>query len=177
MTNTILCIINYYLVVEFALSRKYLRNLSNIHYIATNVNVDLNRLLGDIHRRNIFIKAITIQFPDPHFKRKHKKRRVLDSHVVNTIAEFLPHDSHVFVQSDVKDVAYDMSGTLKASPYFAAVDGYDINKLDSNKSPFSIQTEREIATLNKNLPVYRMFFQRNNIAYEPSITNNLVELQ
>jgi len=42
---------------------------------------------------------VTIQFPDPHFKNKHKKRRVVNPALVDTIVRHLAPGKHVFVQS------------------------------------------------------------------------------
>ena len=40
------------------------------------------------------------------------------------------------------------------------VDGYSRARLDDNQSPNAVLTEREVATHNKGLPVYRMLFRR-----------------
>jgi len=239
---------------------------------------------------------VTIQFPDPHFKNKHKKRRVVNPALVDTIVRHLAPGKHVFVQSgehhpylgpylspylgpgetrlravrsaphaksplgglggglgaavrgvrltrvfcvlcsllllplllllllllvraDVLDVLEDMVQNLEAHPglqigalagrsiplysLFLAplsrlslsthshshtsyafltplsliisvvslsrlslphcgwpVEGYSRAKLEDNKSPNPVLTEREVATYNKGLPVYRMLFRR-----------------
>ena len=45
------------------------------------------------------LDMVTIQFPDPHFKNKHKKRRVVNAALVDTIVRHLAPGKHVFVQS------------------------------------------------------------------------------
>ena len=54
------------------------------------------------------IQAVTIQFPDPHFKARHKKRRVVNPDLVNCLAKYLPADTLVFLQSDIQELEVDM---------------------------------------------------------------------
>lgn len=46
-----------------------------------------------------------LQFPDPHFKRKHRKRRVVQEQLVRELAQLLRPGGRVFVQSDVEEVS------------------------------------------------------------------------
>ena len=54
------------------------------------------------------IKAVTVQFPDPHFKTRHKKRRVVNPDLVNSLAKHLAEGTLVFLQSDVQELEVDM---------------------------------------------------------------------
>lgn len=148
-------------VVEYATLRKIKRKLTNVEFLSSNANVDLERIMKDIQSYTD-VSTICIQFPDPHFKKRHKKRRVVNKKLVNCIAAHLKRNSFVFVQSDVEEVAYEMSHNFQEHECFDIVQGYDKKNLSLNKSPFNVQTEREIATLKKNLPVYRMLFTRND---------------
>jgi len=147
-------------VVELALHRKVKRQADNVHFIACNANVDLVRICTEYSSS---IDAVTIQFPDPHFKNTHKKRRVVTAELVNSIASILPVGSTLFVQSDVFDVCEAMVKIIDASPYFEPSAGCSsaLDKLESNPNPFEVTTEREMVTLSKGLPVYRMHYIRN----------------
>ena len=46
-----------------------------------------------------------IQFPDPHFKKKHRKRRIFQPDLVKAICDLLPPGGQLFLQSDVKLVS------------------------------------------------------------------------
>ena len=109
---------------------------------------------------NRSIKIVTLQFPDPHFKAKHKKRRVMNDKLVETITKHLKSNTPIFVQSDILEVLEDIVETLSASPEVSPSTEYNIEQLNDNKNPVGIMTEREIATLAKDLPVYRMLFYR-----------------
>ena len=151
-------------IVELALSRKERWQLDNVHFVASNANVDLVRILTDLQTQQVPIKMVTIQFPDPYFKKKQHKRRVVNEELVLALARALLPDTVLFVQSDVLDVQEWMVEVIGASAYFSAGEGYDARDLMANPPAYPIQTEREIATGNKNLPVYRMLFRRNSKA-------------
>lgn len=152
-------------IVELALQRKERWALSNVHFIASNANVDLDRVLTDIQSRNVSVEMVTIQFPDPYFKKKQHKRRVVNDDLVNTLAHKLSEGTVLFIQSDVLDVQAWMMQVINRSPFFDAGHGYDPEQLENNETPYTIQTEREIATKNKGLPVYRMLYRRNSIHF------------
>ena len=101
---------------------------------------------------------ISIQFPDPHFKTKHKKRRVVKEDFVDAVAKTIRIGTKIFLQSDVIDVIEDMVETFAAHPEFTPVEGYSMERLVDNTSPVAVKTEREKATLARELPVYRMLF-------------------
>lgn len=147
-------------VVEFALRRKQTWKLSNVHFLAVNANIDTHRILTDLFSRNTQVVMVTIHHPDPHFKTKHKKRRVVNHEFVGQLAALLPIGTPLFVQSDVLDCTEDMVQTILSNPGFTTAPGHDSTKLVENPAPTSIQTEREVATLAKGLVVYRCLFNR-----------------
>jgi len=49
--------------------------------------------------------SVFIQFPDPHFKKRHRKRRIFQPDLVQTICDLLPEGGQLFLQSDVEDVS------------------------------------------------------------------------
>ena len=52
-----------------------------------------------------FQTACDLQFPDPHFKKKHKKRRVVQPQLIEAIDRRLAPGGLVFLQSDVMEVS------------------------------------------------------------------------
>ncbi|HEY9689730.1 MAG TPA: tRNA (guanosine(46)-N7)-methyltransferase TrmB [Coleofasciculaceae cyanobacterium] len=130
------------------------RGLANVHYLPCNANRSLRPLLSSLPTG--IVQRVTIQFPDPWFKKRHQKRRVVQPSLVSDLAEFLPVGAHVFVQSDIEDVAIEMRDRFSQHPAFALT--HDTPWLDSN--PLPIATERERSVLEQNLPVYRAQCQR-----------------
>eukprot|EP00746_Dinoflagellata_sp_MGD_P054787 gnl/MRDRNA2_/MRDRNA2_239402_c0_seq1.p1 gnl/MRDRNA2_/MRDRNA2_239402_c0~~gnl/MRDRNA2_/MRDRNA2_239402_c0_seq1.p1 ORF type:complete len:442 (+),score=67.91 gnl/MRDRNA2_/MRDRNA2_239402_c0_seq1:124-1326(+) len=152
-------------MVELALYRRQCLGLNNVFFMASNANVDLSRILNDLKVRQVAIQMVTIQFPDPHFKKRNHKRRVVNDDFVSTIAAGVSEGTSIFFQSDVEEVQHSMVEIFNASQFFKPGTGYDLKNLETNPRPYEMETEREIATLNKGLPVYRMLFQRNDVPF------------
>lgn len=150
-------------IVEFCVARKEEEGVRNVHYLKSNANVDLNNIFASLSTKNIDVNTVTIQFPDPHFKAKHKKRRVVNADLVRTIARNLKPGARVFVQTDIEELGYDMVSYFAASEYFTAAEGYNVEALHTNSAIYEVQTEREICTLREDKPVYRMLFFRNHV--------------
>ncbi|MBW4468739.1 MAG: tRNA (guanosine(46)-N7)-methyltransferase TrmB [Pegethrix bostrychoides GSE-TBD4-15B] len=126
--------------------------LPNLHYIFCNVNNFLQPLLASLPSASL--QRVTIQFPDPWFKKRHQKRRVVQLEVIETLADFMPPQGMVLLQSDVQPVALEMRERFLACPRFVPQGSW----LESN--PLPVPTEREQSTLSRGEPVYRAVFLR-----------------
>lgn len=140
------------LVVQANLTRHELA-LTNLHYLFCNVNNSLHPLLRSLPAG--VLHYVTIQFPDPWFKKRHQKRRVVQPEMVETIARYLVTGGQVLVQSDVEAVAVEMDDRFQAHDAFQRS---HLGWLATN--PLPVPTEREVATLEKGEPVYRALFTR-----------------
>ena len=61
--------------------------LKNLRYQFANAMLFLQHLLADIPDGRL--QLVTVQFPDPWFKKKHAKRRMVNKELVNTVADKL----------------------------------------------------------------------------------------
>jgi len=175
-------------VAEYAQTRvlrHYSAAAGRVSFVGCNVNVDLDRLLSlyetaasssttqqtqAVLQRLVFV---SIQFPDPHFKKRHKKRKVVDDPFVQTLAKHMvPDDSSiVFLQSDIQEVLDDMRLTFRQhANYFQ--DTIDNLEEYIPKNPTGIPTEREVSVLEKNLPVFRCFFRRNRVPFSTTTASS-----
>ncbi|MBM0742203.1 tRNA (guanosine(46)-N7)-methyltransferase TrmB [Phormidium sp. CLA17] len=126
--------------------------LSNLHYLFCNANNSLRPLLTSLPAG--ILQQVTIQFPDPWFKRRHQKRRVVQPELVVDLAEFLIPGGVVFVQSDVEEVASEMRDRFDEHPAFTRQHDHWLPN-----NPMPISTERERSTLaTSSEPVYRALF-------------------
>lgn len=126
--------------------------LSNLHYAFCNAMLWLEKLLEGIPAG--VLQAVTIQFPDPWFKKKHAKRRMVNQEMVDTIAKRLAPGGNVFIQTDIEFLADEMFGLFRSDERFHE------SPIDAN--PFPVKTEREKAVEDKHLPVYRTSFLTKN---------------
>ncbi len=134
-------------------------NLDNLKFLFCNVNVSLDPWLSRIKSNSV--KIVSIQFPDPWFKMRHKKRRVLNSSLLFSLAKNLDEGSKLFLQTDILDVMEGMNNFIDASNFFERKD--NDKKLFSMDNPFPFSTEREKYVIKKAKPVYRQIYFRNSI--------------
>ncbi len=90
------------------------KGLSNIRVLIKDAVEVLENQICDqsLERAYLF-------FPDPWHKRKHKKRRILNSSFTELLARKIKHQGHFFLATDWADYAHQMINVLDASPYFA----------------------------------------------------------
>tara|TARA_Y100001968_G_scaffold94710_1_gene85038 strand:- start:929 stop:1636 length:708 start_codon:yes stop_codon:yes gene_type:complete len=140
--------------------------LSNLNFLYCNANVSLQNWLSRV--RDGQLQRVSIQFPDPWFKRRQQKRRVFQPPLLFALSKSLNYGSELFIQSDIDLVIQPMITLIQASQCFSPL------KLNSNhflkRNPYNILTEREHYVLNKKLPVYRVLYYRNYQAI-PKLSN------
>jgi tRNA (guanine-N7-)-methyltransferase len=114
--------------------------LRNLYYLFCNVNVSLAGLFSDrcIHQ-------VSIQFPDPWFKRRQRKRRMVTPELVHQLSKVLVAEAVVLLQSDVQWVWEEMQSCFLAHPQFRLLPEY----------PPHVPTERETWAIKQGLTVYR----------------------
>lgn len=127
--------------------------LTNLHYLFCNVNNSLQPLLSSLPVGRL--QRVTIQFPDPWFKTRHAKRRLVQPQLVTQLANYLAVGGVVFIQSDIEALAVEMGDRFLSHPAFQR-QGSDWLA----ENPLPVPTEREKSTLSRGEPVYRALFVR-----------------
>ncbi|CAM9530368.1 unnamed protein product [Scytosiphon promiscuus] len=147
-----------------ALERAAKLGTRNCHVVCCNANVDLDSVLTEAVQHGASIDTICIQFPDPHFKTKHYKRRVMQPELVACIEKHLQPGGTLFMQSDVLDVVEDMRIITRETAQVLEDTRPDMEDWmeGPDKNPFGVQTEREKVTYEKESAeenrVYRCVF-------------------
>ena len=130
--------------------------LTNLHYLFGNMNSSAEVLLQSLPSNSL--KTISVQFPDPWFKKRHNKRRVVQNELVQTLVDYLAESGRVFLQSDIEEVACQMRDRFANHPLL--IQQHSSTWLTTN--PFTVATERERYVLEQNLPVYRVMFYKSS---------------
>jgi tRNA (guanine-N7-)-methyltransferase len=124
--------------------------LTNVHYVFCNAMLWLDVLLADIpHGR---LQMVAIQFPDPWFKKKHAKRRMVNRELIDAVVKRLAPGGDIFVQTDIEFLADEMFGLFRADNR--------LSEVATQENPFPVKTEREKAVEDKGLTVYRAIFHK-----------------
>jgi tRNA (guanine-N7-)-methyltransferase len=119
-----------------------------------NINADLPRLFpaGRVAR-------FYLNFPDPWFKKRHHKRRVLNADLAATLAATLAPRGEVFFQTDVFDLALDAMEVLERERSLENVLRPWSFERDS---PFAAQSRRERQSLRRGRRVWRLRYRRRD---------------
>lgn len=138
-------------LVETAMARRNADGPRNVAIFHANAHFNLESLVQPGEVREFFV-----HFPDPCFKKRHHKRRLLQPAQVRQMAQLLPIGGHVFAQSDVQALAEEMHGFLAADGAFECLHGTDL----SVPNPFVERTEWERQHERESEPVWRMRFRK-----------------
>mmetsp|Transcript_16270 Transcript_16270/g.35238 ORF Transcript_16270/g.35238 Transcript_16270/m.35238 type:complete len:330 (-) Transcript_16270:138-1127(-) len=130
-------------------------NLSNLHYIFGNASGGMADFLASMPKG--LLQRVTVQCPDPLFKKKHQKRRMVNDKVVQELSVGLAPGGYVFVQSDVEQVAMQMVDTIAANGNFDRVDRFADRAPGQESSKQIAPIARPHATMGKD-------FQDHNVA-------------
>jgi tRNA (guanine-N7-)-methyltransferase len=116
---------------------------------------------AQLHLREVFgetkIDRVYLNFPDPWFKRRHQKRRMIDAVLVAGIAEVARPGAEVFVQSDVWDIALDAMAVLERDGRFANASGEWSFWRGGN--PYGVRSWREQNAEETGLSIWRILYR------------------
>ncbi|OEL25094.1 tRNA (guanine-N(7)-)-methyltransferase [Dichanthelium oligosanthes] len=137
--------------------------LSNVYFMFANATVSFEQIISSYPGP---LSLVSILCPDPHFKKRHHKRRVLQPPLVHSITKNLCLGGRVLIQSDVLEVAADMRERFDGYPdNLAHVDCVDKDLHCDNEgwlldNPMGIRTEREIHAELEGATIYRRMYQK-----------------
>ncbi len=129
------------------------QQLGNLRAVLCNINVDLTTLVPDGSLAHVFIN-----FPDPWFKRRHQKRRLMNDELVEVLHRKLGRGGELFFQSDVFDLALDAMAVLEAAPTLFANERGPWSFVRDN--PYGAKSLRELRCEERGLRIWRMCYRR-----------------
>jgi len=141
-------------LVQLANQEKTQLGLTNIHYLFGSMNYYAETLLPSLPQNSL--EFITIQFPDPWFKRRHNKRRVVQPELVRILVDYLIEGGTIFLQSDIEEVALEMRKRFVANSLLVV----QHQEFWLAENPLPVPTERELYVLEDQKPVYRVLLKK-----------------
>lgn len=113
-----------------------------------------NQHLLDLFKQES-IDRVYLNFPDPWFKRRHHKRRMITPFLLEDVHKLLKPDGQLFFQSDVWPVALEVLSYLETlRHYFRNTNGSWAFHMDGN--PFGARSWREQHCEEEGLPIWRI---------------------
>jgi len=133
------------------------KKLNNLYFLFGNANIILN----DIQSKLIFknLKSISFNFPDPWFKKRHFKRRVIQPEFINLLSNSLQKGSLIFIKTDVKDLFDYMDYTISSNINFKEIEQNNFNNSESF-NPSKVKTSREKYVIVNQIDIFERIYMK-----------------
>ena len=133
------------------------RENKNLYFSFGNAN----NIFNQSNNKSIinFITSISFNFPDPWFKKKHHKRRVIQPKLINSLSNSMKRGSLIFIKTDVRDLFDHMELTISESIKFKKIPYQDF-KFYESFNPNRIQTNREKYVILNHLKIYESIYKK-----------------
>lgn len=133
------------------------RENKNLYFSFGNAN----NIFNQSNNKSIinFITSISFNFPDPWFKKKHHKRRVIQPKLINLLSNSMKRGSLIFIKTDVRELFDHMELTISESIKFKKIPYQDV-KFHESFNPNRIQTNREKYVILNQLKIYESIYKK-----------------
>jgi len=127
--------------------------LANVHVLEANANSDLARLFAESSLARVYV-----HFPDPWFKTRHHKRRVVTPAFLEVLASRMKPGAELHFMTDFEEYATEASLLVEAHSAFENALGRGVMA----KEPLvpGVLSDREAWHMSQGDPVYRFLFRR-----------------
>ena len=142
-------------LVKTAKLRVKEREIKNLYFLFGNANNILNNFQGKLILQNV--KSISFNFPDPWFKKRHYKRRVIQPEFINILSNSLQKGSIIFIKTDVKELFDYMVCTISDNLSFKEIDKQVFN-YSKSFNPDKVQTNREKYVIVNKLDIFESIY-------------------
>lgn len=103
------------------------------------------------------VQRVALHFPDPWWKKRHDKRRVIGEALLSELARLMTQGGELFIQTDVEHRAEQYVAQLRGTEGFTLVS--ETGYVEAN--PFDARSNRERRAIEDGLPVWRILATRD----------------
>ena len=131
------------------------REIKNLYFAFGNAFNILNDVQNEFIIKNL--KSISFNFPDPWFKKRHYKRRVIQPEFINLLSNSLRKGSLLFIKTDVKNLFEYMDLTITNNFNFKKIEEKDISNSE-RFNPNKIKSNRERYVIDNGLEIFEEIY-------------------
>ena len=130
-------------------------DLNNLYFSFGNVN----NLFNDFNYRALinYMSSISFNFPDPWFKKRHYKRRVIQVELIKLLSNSMRKGALIFVKTDVKDLFQYMDDKILSNLNFKKLNNQDFNESGSF-NPNRLKTNREKYVILNKMNIFERIY-------------------
>ncbi len=127
--------------------------LPNLRAVFANINTELDELFADGSLARIFIN-----FPDPCFKLRHRKRRLMTAGLAAQLVRKLAPAGELLFQSDIWSLAIEALALLEAE---AGLENRVGPWRFTRENPYEAKSLREVRVEERGERVWRLWYRRD----------------
>jgi tRNA (guanine-N7-)-methyltransferase len=142
-------------LVEQSNRRCQQMGLGQVRSVFANITLDLPRLFPSAGVSRFFIN-----FPDPWFKQRQRKRRVVNDELIMQLDHLLGADGEIHVATDIFDIALDAMAALEQTGRFRSL-GDPWSFLRTSR--FNARSRRERHCEEAGIKVWRLAYGRGEM--------------
>jgi len=105
------------------------------------------------------VSSVSFNFPDPWFKKKHHKRRVVQPLLINKISQLMANGGYISIKSDVEELFEYMDLIITNSKIFKTYI-YQDSEIIHSYNPINLKTNREMYVMRKKLKVLDRIYKK-----------------
>jgi len=133
------------------------KQIKNLFFVFGNAH----NILSNCHSKFLVknLKSISFNFPDPWFKKRHHKRRIIQPEFINILSNLMKKGSIIYIKTDIKDLFEYMDCTISSDFNFERIEKKDFNYSESF-NPNRVKTNREKYVLRSELEIFENIYQK-----------------
>ena len=125
--------------------------VTNLAALVANASIHLSALVPDAS-----VAFVAVNFPDPWYKARHHKRRVVKAEWLPSLSAKLQRGAELHAMTDYEPVAREILALLDAAPGFVNEAG---RGMFAPASTTGLTTEREVTHLARGEPIFRLGYR------------------
>jgi tRNA (guanine-N7-)-methyltransferase len=139
-------------LIEIANAGFMQAGVANVRSVFANMSVDMPRLFAAGSVRRFFLN-----FPDPWFKSRQHKRRVIGPALIAEIGRALAPAGELYVMTDIFALALEAMAALEVSELFESARG---SWTFAQDNPYGAKSRRERQCEGEGARVWRLLYRR-----------------
>ena len=133
------------------------QSLDNLFFAFGNANYLIDDCIGKFPEDVLL--SVSFNFPDPWFKKKHQKRRIIQPQLIHNISQLMVNGGSISIKSDVEELFQYMDMTISNSKSFITYT-YQDNEIFDSYNPTNLKTNREDYVIKKNLKIFEKLYKK-----------------
>ena len=132
-------------------------SIDNLFFAFGNAEYLIEDCIGKFPEDKVF--SVSFNFPDPWFKKKHHKRRIIRPPLIHKISQLMVKGGYISIKSDVEELFEYMDMTIIKSKCFRNYIYQDSEIFDSY-NPMDFKTNRENYVIKNKLKVFVRLYKK-----------------